>query len=249
MGANILALQRENKLNVKKLTFGGHLSDSGPVGLPHHGYEPGISFCRLHPALRLFMPNPDDKGFLIYSKRDVIRGHLNNAIFLFFQEKEISSVHTLTAAALEMLKSIAGKSGISFGLDLEQAVPAEGRKGFRQFVNRPKNFFKHADRDADDICRFHPDSTFIELMQAEDAYGTIYGQITYPMQIFRLWMLNEAGKKGVLVVDEVQQQLTAAGQTPESFTKKIASQMIHGREQVEFDCVPPRNTSIRKRKP
>lgn len=104
------------------------------------------------------MPLPDEKGFLVYSKRDVIRGHLNVAISLFFQEREISSVHTLTAAALEMLKSIGRKQGISFGLDIEQAIPDEGKKAYRQSMSRPKNFFKHADRDTEDVCRFHPDS-------------------------------------------------------------------------------------------
>jgi hypothetical protein len=189
------------------------------------------------------MPAPDERGFVIYSKKDVIRGHLNDAILLFFRESNISSVHTLAAAALEMLKSIAKKEGIAFGLDIERAVPTHLRGDFRKNASAPKNFFKHADRDADALYRFHSMLTEFELMQAEDAYGTVYGHITYPMSIFRLWFLNEVGKKSVVQVEEVAQQLAYVGISPENFTKQIALGFIMGKEGEEIPS--PRDTRPR----
>ena len=52
-------------------------------------------------------------GHLIITKLEAARRQLESAIFLYFEEKDPVSIHTLTAAAYNILRDISAKRNLS----------------------------------------------------------------------------------------------------------------------------------------
>lgn len=85
------------------------------------------------------------------SKLDAARRQLDCAIELWFAGKDDVSIHTLAAAAHQIIYDINKKRG---GRDLffdSIVIRDEYRGEFIALVKRDMNFFKHADRDAEGI--------------------------------------------------------------------------------------------------
>ncbi len=88
------------------------------------------------------------------SKLDAARRQLDCAIELWFADKDDVSIHTLAAAAHQIIHDINKKKGnqdLLFGSDV---IRDEHRAEFVARVKRDMNFFKHADRDAEEITEF-----------------------------------------------------------------------------------------------
>ena len=103
------------------------------------------------------------------SKLDAARAQLDAAIELYFTTENPVAVHTLTAAAYNILRDIARKSGSGHPFlktSFIDEYPEDKRKGIHEFINHPENFLKHADRDADGILDLNPEITEILLIDA-----------------------------------------------------------------------------------
>ena len=83
------------------------------------------------------------------SKLDGARRHLDEAIKLFFEDRDPLVVHTLAAAAQGTLRDVAKATGAERLSILHDhpGIPAEHRKTWINSINAPRNFFKHADKD------------------------------------------------------------------------------------------------------
>jgi hypothetical protein len=91
------------------------------------------------------------------TKLEVARRQLATAIELWFYEKDQVSIHTLAAAAYEVIHSVSKKHGRKIDLLFDSiCVRDEYRREFRQALNKPANFFKHADKDSDGTIEFNP---------------------------------------------------------------------------------------------
>jgi hypothetical protein len=101
------------------------------------------------------------KGVKIESvgKFDAARRQLKTAIRLFFQDWDAVSIHTLAEAAGELLNDLVTAQGKTNPLRqaARDLIKPEYWKEYVAFTNRPKNFFKHADRDADAVLEFSPE--------------------------------------------------------------------------------------------
>jgi hypothetical protein len=87
-------------------------------------------------------------GFRI-SKLDAARRQLETAINLFFYERDIVSIHTLSAAAFNIVSDIANRKDVDKktvrGIVIEQ-IKADRKKFLLGKLREAENFFKHESR-------------------------------------------------------------------------------------------------------
>ena len=120
-------------------------------------------------------PNERDKSKAErVTKLDAAGRQLRVAIRLFFQREDMVAVHTLAAAAQEVLRRIGRARGIkSIFLDegyIDQVVRPEMRQEYRRLLTETQNFLKHAGRDPDGVLDFYPDATRFHLFDAAQMY-------------------------------------------------------------------------------
>ena len=97
------------------------------------------------------------------SKLDAARRQLRTALRLFLQESDSVSIHTLAAASHEILRTlIKAKGGGSLIRDSDFIKP-EYQKEYEKHINRPRNFFKHADRDPNEVLEFPSGGNVFDL--------------------------------------------------------------------------------------
>ncbi len=99
----------------------------------------------------------DDAVKITISKLAAARRQLDCAIELWFRESDQISIHTLAAAAYQIIHDINQQRGPGKTLlyDLDMVVE-EYRREWIAAVKGPVNFFKHADRDAEETIEFSP---------------------------------------------------------------------------------------------
>ena len=103
------------------------------------------------------------------SKLDAVRAQIDAAIELYFRSDNPIAVHTLTAAAYNVLRDMALKNGDEnpfIKISFVNEYPKAKQKVIRAFLNEPENFFKHADRDPNNLLSFDPEITELLLMDA-----------------------------------------------------------------------------------
>ena len=106
---------------------------------------------------------------IVSTKIEAARAQLDAAIELFFTAENPIAVHTLTSAAYNVLKDLAKQQGIQHPIlknGFVDSLPDKERSSVRAFLNKPENFFKHADRDPDDILELDPELTELLLLDA-----------------------------------------------------------------------------------
>lgn len=105
-------------------------------------------------------------GFLRIGKLDAARRQLNAALTLYFDEGDVVAIHTITGAAHEVLRDLAGQAGQHMLIEgsLIQGIGVEFTNEIMAIVRRPQNFFKHADRDPEAVLEFSPHVTELLLL-------------------------------------------------------------------------------------
>lgn len=119
------------------------------------------------------------------SKLDVATRQLTQAIWLFFEQRDPVSVHTLAAAARLVLHDLAGRCGSV--ITENPALRLERRSQWIRIVNAPQNFFKHANRDPGCVFQFRPEFTRFFLYDASHLYRTITGSLFYEAEVYQVW--------------------------------------------------------------
>jgi hypothetical protein len=110
------------------------------------------------------------------------------AIRLFFEERDSISTYTLAAATQELLRGLLKARGQGSRLkDSDLIVP--GRESeWRRALNKPQNFFKHSDRDPDEVLEFRPDTLVpFTLLDCIDMYGRYVRKSTKGGVLFFAW--------------------------------------------------------------
>lgn len=99
------------------------------------------------------------------SKLDAARRQLESATRLFFASADPMSIHTLVGAARTLLRDLLRAEGREAGLDVifREGIRPEKLGEVRNMVVEAQNFFKHADRDAEEVFDFNPVTTEILL--------------------------------------------------------------------------------------
>ena len=130
---------------------------------------------------------------LIISKLDSAKRQLEIAIKLYFHFDDPVSIHTLTAAAYNVLRGINKNRGNDPVLVkewlLKYLIKPEKQKEFKKLMNEAENFFKHADRDPEETYTFRPRQTEILLWEAVGIYQRLTGEITPLIHLYRGWFM------------------------------------------------------------
>jgi hypothetical protein len=96
------------------------------------------------------------KGITI-TKLDAARRQLRTAIILWFRDGDPVAIHTLAFAAYEIIHFVSKKRNRLRDLLFDSLVIEDQyRKEFGIFIKRHANFFKHANKDVDDVIEFRP---------------------------------------------------------------------------------------------
>ena len=127
-------------------------------------------------------------GFQV-SKLDAARRQLETAVRLYFAEADPVSIHTLTAAAYQVLSDINRARGGSPMLK-EQAptwVQADLQDAARRRLNEAQNFFKHADKDHEGTLTFNPRPTELMIFDACEKYKEMTGEAVPVFGVYHAW--------------------------------------------------------------
>jgi hypothetical protein len=123
-------------------------------------------------------------------KLDAAKRQLESAILLYFNYCDPVSIHTLCAAAYNIVRDVNEKRRGELMLkDLWQFLDAEDAKVFKQHINRAENFFKHADKDPEASCTLDPEWTEAILLDASRKYIQLTGEQPPYLLVFMIWFV------------------------------------------------------------
>lgn len=129
---------------------------------------------------------------LTISKLDAAKRQIEIAIQLYFNELDPVSIHTLAAAAYNILRALAktqGSSGMLIKDKLLDICKPELRSAIRAKINATENFFKHADRDPDAVLNFSSGQGELLLMDACDKYRELTSEYPALFKVFHAWYI------------------------------------------------------------
>jgi hypothetical protein len=93
---------------------------------------------------------------IVITKLDAAKRQLRAAITLWFTDGDPVAIHTLAAAAHEIVHTLFRRKGLSGLMFDSPFIGDEFRSEFSREVKRIATFFKHAQRDADAEVSFNP---------------------------------------------------------------------------------------------
>lgn len=122
-------------------------------------------------------------------KLDAARRQLNVSIRLFFERRDVIAIHTLAAAAHQILSDLAAERGqdILGIIKNNPLLRPEKKKEWIESVNFAQNFFKHADRDPSEILEFRTAITPFFLLDAVQLYGQLTGGLPTEQYVYLAW--------------------------------------------------------------
>lgn len=135
------------------------------------------------------------------SKIDAAKRQLEAAIRLFFQSSDVVVIHTLIGATHNILTDLAKKQGITSGINdgIRLMIKKEKQKEVYDKIHEAKNFFKHADRNADKTIDFSPTSSEFYIYDCCGLYQALTQEALPLIRLFRLWFYC---KNSDLVLDD-----------------------------------------------
>lgn len=130
------------------------------------------------------------------TKTEAAKSQLKTAIRLFFDDTDPVSVHTLAAAAHGILHDLGPEFEEDYnGVALRgrgsviKALPVNvPRNKFVAFIHKAQNFFKHADRDRNDILELDTVLTEGYLMDAYQMYFRLVDQSFTEGHVYLGWI-------------------------------------------------------------
>lgn len=146
------------------------------------------------------------------SKLDAVKRQLDTAIRLYFSDGDPVSIHTLTAAAYNILRDISEKKATDPMLiktRMLDYVRPEHHKEIIAKINEAENFFKHADRDHDVALDFNPEMTELLIIDACAQYKKLTSEEPPLFIIYRVWFTANHPDAFILA-DEFKEALKAS---------------------------------------
>lgn len=122
--------------------------------------------------------------------------HLDEAIKLFFEDRDPLVIHTLAAAAQGTLRDIAKATGAERLSILHDHpdIPEDRRKDWINALNAPRNFFKHADKDPQGTLEFDESDNIDTLLDAVLLYWTVSDEHLSSANVFMGWFTTKHPK-------------------------------------------------------
>ena len=116
---------------------------------------------------------------------------LRVAIRLFFEHRDLIAVHTLTAAAHTVLRDLCRRAGRGSLLKDLAPIREDKKREWIDILNAAQNFFKHADRDPDELFDFCYEGTKFFIWDAVEMLFTLKKSIPKEAFVFRTWLFTK----------------------------------------------------------
>ena len=146
------------------------------------------------------------------SKLDAARRQLDTAIRLFFREGDAVSIHTLTAAAHQLLHDLSnGMPGKSTIRNPDFVKPGK-EKIYLKALASYENFFKHADTDPKDVLSFNPEATESFMADSVRCYYSMTQENVPTFRAFHVWFCLKHPELLNLPADAGDRLLEAQGE-------------------------------------
>ncbi len=129
-----------------------------------------------------------DSTFHIVSKLDAAERQLRQVVRLFFQRGDDVAIHTLAAAAYQIISDLCEIKGIHREIEDSAILEEMGiKRDALAALRKPQNFFKHADKDTEGVVRFNPLLSTCLILYAIQYFYAITGKQFPEGQVFRVW--------------------------------------------------------------
>jgi hypothetical protein len=162
--------------------------------------------AKIRPTIIEFMKNLKSTfgAKIKLNKLEAARRQLETAIVLFFKGGDPISTHTLATASAEIIQGInSARGGNPMTFDLPAHVVKPEYKDFlRKKFRAPQNFFKHADRDPEEILVFNTESTVFFIFDAVEKYFELSGEKPPVFTVFSLWFRSRFPEAFFFTEDE-----------------------------------------------
>lgn len=124
-------------------------------------------------------------------KQEAARRQIDVAIDLLFSNRDPVAIQTLAAAACRILRDLTGKADDNYMTQQSKICFKPGMEGkLWSLLNRPANFFKHADRDGDAVLDdFDEESNDAMLFLAGLYYQSLGHLLTPEMAVLSSWYI------------------------------------------------------------
>jgi hypothetical protein len=122
------------------------------------------------------------------TKIEAARRQIDSAIYLYFNDHDFVSVHTLASAAVAIVDALLKAKGLPDTVGDLVNIRPEFKESVRATLTEDANFFKHGSKDPDQTLPFKPEGNELILMRGCDGYFRIQGSTTPAIFIFFLWM-------------------------------------------------------------
>jgi hypothetical protein len=155
-------------------------------------------------------------------KLDAARRQLVSAIRIYFANGDPVSIHTLAAAAFEILDDL-DNHGADTGTIFDHAekyIKPEHMDTFRKVLRRPQNFFKHAEQDPDDLLEFYPSAAAAIIWAASEKYYELAKDAGLELEAFRTWTVI---RNPDILLEPYRKQVESSGLSS-SFTRDMRPQ-------------------------
>jgi hypothetical protein len=120
------------------------------------------------------------------TKLQAAESQLITAIELYFRGGDPISIHALARNSHELLDMLCKAKGYERGIlhqGMTQIVKPEHKDFVFKKVNEARNFFKHADKDPEEILTWNPEISTYFIWDATSLYRRLVGDDT-PCEIF-----------------------------------------------------------------
>lgn len=129
-----------------------------------------------------------DSTFHTVSKLEAAERQLRQVVRLFFQRGDEVVIHTLAAAAYQIITDLCEHRGIQREIEDSQILVEMGmKKEALAAMRKPQNFFKHADKDPEGTVRFSPILSSCLILYGIQYYYSLTGKQFPEGQVFRVW--------------------------------------------------------------
>jgi hypothetical protein len=124
-------------------------------------------------------------------KADVLKSHIDSAVILIAYESAYVSAHTLVMACEEIIRTLSDKKGKPYQTDWRSRVNPIYKGKEHTFIRSNYNFFKHADRDIDEVLELEPEDVrcFNEtfLFSFITGYSTLFENLSVTSRTYVKW--------------------------------------------------------------
>jgi hypothetical protein len=122
------------------------------------------------------------------TKMDAVHRQINAAIRMWFADDDPVAIHTLVAAAHEVLHTLFKRAGLVGLLFDSPVIKDEFRSTIAKGIKAPATFFKHAQKDPDSTLTFNPGMNDVILLYCSSALDRMNEAKSVEIVALGMWL-------------------------------------------------------------